>query len=132
MNAAIWVRQARRSAGRSQRELAEWTGLPQPTIARIERGQQIPRVDTFLRLMTAAGFEVSISPALPPVSIDGAQLARWQALTPEQRCRQSLAYGRAASALRNARIASERPRRPVPVPHWDAPNNEQPKESPRQ
>ena len=121
MDAAIWVRQARRSAGRSQRELAEWTGLPQPTIARIERGQQIPRVDTFLRLLTAAGFAVRIEPERPDAAIDSGQIARWLALDPAVRFARSVAFGRAARTMAEAQVASPSPRRRVLVPDWDDP-----------
>jgi DNA-binding XRE family transcriptional regulator len=43
---AEWVNGARRSAGLTQRQLAERSGVPQPTIARIESGKQMPRADT--------------------------------------------------------------------------------------
>jgi len=39
----------------SQRALAERTGVAQPTIARIERGVEVPRVDTLDRLLRACG-----------------------------------------------------------------------------
>jgi transcriptional regulator with XRE-family HTH domain len=121
MDAATWVRQARRSAGRSQRELAEWTRLPQPTIARIERGQQIPRVDTFVRLMTAAGFSIRIEPTNPDGGVDRGQIERWIALPTSERVRRSIAFGHAARRLRGARVAASPRRRHVLVPDWDEP-----------
>ena len=60
--AAEWVWGARRGAGLSQRQLAKRSGVPQPTIARIERGQQIPRVDTLMRLLDACDFELRLGP----------------------------------------------------------------------
>jgi transcriptional regulator with XRE-family HTH domain len=53
MNAARILRYARRRAGLTQRQLAEKSGIPQPTVTRVERGQTIPRVDTFDRLLRA-------------------------------------------------------------------------------
>lgn len=50
-----WLRQARRRAGLTQRELAERTGVPQATIGRIEAGSVDPRVGTLDRLLRACG-----------------------------------------------------------------------------
>ena len=61
MSAAIYVQHARRAAGFSQRELSRRTGVPQSAIARIERGQQVPRADTLERLLTACGFELRLA-----------------------------------------------------------------------
>lgn len=44
---------ARRRAGLTQRELAERSGVPQSTIARIESGRSDPRTKTLERLLTA-------------------------------------------------------------------------------
>jgi predicted transcriptional regulator len=55
MDAARVLRQARRRAGLTQRELAGRAGVPQPQIARIESGAVIPRVDTLDRLLEACG-----------------------------------------------------------------------------
>ena len=63
MTAASRVNQARRAAGISQRELSRRTGVPQSAIARIERGQQIPRADTLDRLLDACGFELRLGPS---------------------------------------------------------------------
>lgn len=55
MDIAKSLRRARHNAKLSQRELAGATGIAQPTIARIERGQVTPRVDTLDRLLHACG-----------------------------------------------------------------------------
>lgn len=47
----------RRRAGLSQRELADLVGLSRPHISVLERGLDLPRVDTIVRL--AAGTDVS-------------------------------------------------------------------------
>jgi predicted transcriptional regulator len=49
------LRKARRRAGLTQRALAARTGIAQPTIARIERGTDDPRVSTVARLLAACG-----------------------------------------------------------------------------
>lgn len=46
---------ARKDAGISQRELARRARMAQPTIAKIEAGHIVPRVDTFDRLLDACG-----------------------------------------------------------------------------
>jgi transcriptional regulator with XRE-family HTH domain len=60
MDAATMVRTARRRAGLTQRELARRSGIPQPTISRIERGLMSPTFDTLLPLIRAAGMEIQI------------------------------------------------------------------------
>ncbi|TME34369.1 MAG: helix-turn-helix transcriptional regulator, partial [Chloroflexi bacterium] len=55
---------ARRRAGLTQRQLAAATGVPQPTIARIERGTVTPRLTTLERLLHAAGAELETVPRL--------------------------------------------------------------------
>jgi transcriptional regulator with XRE-family HTH domain len=50
--------------GLSQRGLAGITGVAQPTIARIERGQEIPRIDTLARLLRACGESIEARPRL--------------------------------------------------------------------
>ncbi|MEU7652301.1 GNAT family N-acetyltransferase [Micromonospora taraxaci] len=55
------LRALRRRADLSQRELAERSGVPQPTLARIESGRAAdPRFRTVERLVTAAGGEVAV------------------------------------------------------------------------
>jgi transcriptional regulator with XRE-family HTH domain len=53
MDAAHLLRQARRRAGLSQRQLARRGGVPQPTIARIETGRTEPRFGLLQRLLAA-------------------------------------------------------------------------------
>jgi transcriptional regulator with XRE-family HTH domain len=49
------LRQARRRAGLTQRELAARAAVPQSRVAKIESGVIIPRVDTLDRLLEACG-----------------------------------------------------------------------------
>lgn len=51
---------ARRRAGLTQRALAEKSGVPQETIARIESTRQSPRFDTLVHLLNVCGFELEI------------------------------------------------------------------------
>lgn len=59
-SAAELLRQARRKAGLSQRRLAELSGVPQPTIAAIERRRQDPRFATLKRLLVACGYGLDL------------------------------------------------------------------------
>lgn len=55
MDAAQLVREWRRREGLTQEQLARRAGMQQQAVARIERGHQIPRLDTLQRLLTACG-----------------------------------------------------------------------------
>ena len=54
------VRDLRRRAGLSQRALAAAAGVPQPTIAEIERGRREPSITLLSRLAEATGHEVTV------------------------------------------------------------------------
>src|SRR5919199_6782449 len=54
------VVEQRRLRGLSQRELAELCGTTQPGIARFERGDSPPRVDTLLRIADALDCELVV------------------------------------------------------------------------
>lgn len=55
MKSATALRQARRRAGFSQRQLAQLAGVSQPSIARIESGKVVPRIDTLDKLLRYCG-----------------------------------------------------------------------------
>jgi transcriptional regulator with XRE-family HTH domain len=59
------VRWARTRAGMTQQELAEATGMPQPSIARIEAGAVVPRTATLIALLEATGHQLSVVPIDP-------------------------------------------------------------------
>ena len=80
----------RRTAGLSQRQLAQRTGVPQPTIAAIEAGRRDPRVGTLARLVDGCGWTLTMV-RLKGKGIDRAQLRRLLALTPEERLRRGVA-----------------------------------------
>src|SRR2546421_11073777 len=52
------VQEGRRRAGLSQRELAARAGTSQSAIARIERGRQLPSLETLQRLLRACDLEL--------------------------------------------------------------------------
>ena len=55
-----YVRRVRRVIGISQRQLARYAGVSERTVARIERGQAVPSLPVFSRLLCAAGYEVIV------------------------------------------------------------------------
>jgi transcriptional regulator with XRE-family HTH domain len=78
------LRRARRRAHLTQRALAHQTGIAQPTVARIEVGSEIPRVDTLVRLLRACGETMEVLPR-PGVGIDLSGIRALLELTPAQR-----------------------------------------------
>lgn len=79
-----FVREARKRARLTQRELAEKVGTTQSAIARIETGRSAPSFDKVLELVYACGMDLDIM----LVEYDGSDwmLARdMLALTPAQR-----------------------------------------------
>ena len=78
------VRYARRRAGLTQRELSAKAGIPQETIARIERGRVDPRVGTLDRLLEACEFGLEVLPRLG-VGIDRTVIRELLDLDPGER-----------------------------------------------
>ena len=60
MDARTLLRTERHRAGLTQRELAELTGVPQSTIARIETGQTDPRASTLNTLLIGCGRSMAV------------------------------------------------------------------------
>jgi transcriptional regulator with XRE-family HTH domain len=60
VKAGALIREARRGARLSQRELARRAGFPQPTVSRIERGIASPRFDTLDRLLRECGRQLDL------------------------------------------------------------------------
>lgn len=54
------LREARTRSGLSQQALAKRAQTAQSVVARIENGQNIPNLATLVRLLAAAGFELSL------------------------------------------------------------------------
>ena len=95
MSAARILRYARRRAGLSQRRLAELTGVPQPAIARIERGGVSPRLETLERLLEGTGMTLELAPR-PGQGVDRGLIRASLQMTPEERIS---AAGRAGTEL---------------------------------
>jgi ribosome-binding protein aMBF1 (putative translation factor) len=54
--------EAREQKGISQKRLAEMSGLKQPAIARLERMQATPQVDTLFKVLKPLGYTLAIVP----------------------------------------------------------------------
>jgi transcriptional regulator with XRE-family HTH domain len=84
VKAATALREARRVANLTQRQLAQRAGVPQATVGRIEAGFTTPRVDTLETLLRAVGKELSVS-TRPGIGVDRSQIRELLHLTPRQR-----------------------------------------------
>jgi len=82
----------------TQRVLAEATGVPQSSIARIEGGSSIPRVDTLQRLLRATGTDLEAEPRLGE-GVDRSLIRAMLAMTPDERGRAAARAGRSLAAL---------------------------------
>lgn len=56
------IRTARRRAGLTLRALAERSGTSHATLAAYEHGRKVPRADTLIRILDAAGFDLVATP----------------------------------------------------------------------
>lgn len=101
MTAARVLRYARRRAGMTQRDLARATGIPQPAIARIERGGVSPRLDTLDRLLAGTGNMLECSPALG-IGVDRTLIRESLRRTPEERVAGAGVAGRNLAAFLRA------------------------------
>lgn len=101
MNAARALLQARRRARLTQRQLAAATGVAQPTIARIERGLETPRVDTLDRLLRACGDALEAVP-LAGVGVDRTVINQLLRLSPAERIELSTQEAETLSAFDRA------------------------------
>ena len=100
--AAGLVRSARADAGMTQRELAAVSGVPQASVARIERGVAMPRADTLERLLRACGMTLTVRPA--DDGIDRSAIRERLRLTPLERHRLAVVEANAALHLLRGRI----------------------------
>ena len=78
------VQEARRRSGLTQAELARRAGVPQSSVAKIERGRRDPSLSTLDRLVRAAGLELRVQLA-PRDDHDLQLIDAMLDLTPEQR-----------------------------------------------
>jgi predicted transcriptional regulator len=54
--------EAREKKGITQKKLAELSGLKQPAIARLERMQATPQIDTMIKVLKPLGYKLAIVP----------------------------------------------------------------------
>lgn len=95
------VREARRRAGLTQRELAERAGTTQSAIARLESGRNSPSFEQVERLLKLCGFSMIVSLA----TYDDSHLAQAKAnlrRTVDERIADNAAGLRFANELREA------------------------------
>jgi DNA-binding XRE family transcriptional regulator len=59
---AVMIARLREERGLSQRDLAKIVGIKQPQIARLEKGDHLPTLETLLRLADALSARVIIGP----------------------------------------------------------------------
>ena len=83
------VREARRRVNLTQRQLSAKAGIPQETIARIERGRVDPRIGTLDRLLEACGYGLESMPRLG-IGVDRTQIRELLKLTPSERLARAL------------------------------------------
>lgn len=68
------VREARRRAGLTQRQLAQRAGVSQPTVARIEGGEVEASFDRVVALIRATGFDLEVR--VVPLDEDALSMAQ--------------------------------------------------------
>jgi predicted transcriptional regulator len=107
MNASHHLRYARRRAGLTQRDLAVRSGIPQATIARIEKGRAEPRFALLERLLRACGQQL-VSEDLRGRGIDRTVIRQMLDLEPAARLALAAVEARNLEVLED-RAASERP-----------------------
>lgn len=101
MKAAEILREARRGAQLSQRELSRRTGVPQAAISRTERGLASPRFDTLDRLLRACGREAALADRAGR-GVDVTLIRERLRLSPGARARQAAEEWRQTEVFRRA------------------------------
>jgi len=82
----------------TQQDLARAVGMPQPSIARIERGTVLPRTETLIGLLEATGHRLTVEPVGP--AVDREAIRRRLAMRVPQRTRQAIRSTRILRRLR--------------------------------
>jgi transcriptional regulator with XRE-family HTH domain len=98
MDAARVLRQARRRAGLTQRQLAGRAGVAQSVVGRIESGAVVPRVDTLDRLLEACGEGLESLPRLG-IGLDRTGFDEHLDESPRQRVQRAEREARGLAAL---------------------------------
>lgn len=100
------VREARKRARLTQRELAERAGTTQSAIARLESGRTRPTFEAVLRLLRLCGMDLDVM-LVERDDSDWAQAQRLLPLTPDERLERG---AHVARTMRELRAAGERDR----------------------
>lgn len=95
------IREARRRAGLTQRELARRADTVQPVVARWESGRTAVSFDDVRRLVRLCGLELDVV-IVPADDSDMAQAARLEHLTGQERLDRHERLSRQMAALRAA------------------------------
>jgi transcriptional regulator with XRE-family HTH domain len=93
------LREARARAKLTQRQLAEKSGIPQETIARIERARADPRVKTLDRLLEGCGYGLESMQRLG-VGVDRTQIRELLELSPSERLARAIEVDREHAEFR--------------------------------
>src|SRR5215211_760072 len=97
------VQWARRRAGMTQHQLARATGMPQPSVARIEAGTVVPRTATLIGILAATGHQLSVEPI--ELYVDREAIRRQLGMSVPRRTRQALRSGSGRILRRLRRFA---------------------------
>src|SRR5712691_5847220 len=93
------IRFCRLRAGLTQQQLATRAGITQPSLARIESGRVVPRLDTATRLLRECGMHFEAAPCSGQ-GVDRTSIRRLMRLTPRQRLQLAAKEARNLAALR--------------------------------
>jgi transcriptional regulator with XRE-family HTH domain len=99
------VREARKRAGLTQRELAERAGTTQSAIARLESGRTKPTFDNVLRLLRLCGMDLNVS-LVERDSADWMQAQVLLKLPADERLERAVRFSRRVHRLREAALHS--------------------------
>jgi transcriptional regulator with XRE-family HTH domain len=105
MRAGTILREARRRAGLTQRELASTTGVPQPAVSRIERDHVSPRLDTLDVLLRGCGLALDLVDR-PGLGVDRTLIRERLRLSPRERAQLTAREWNRTGALRGRTAGS--------------------------
>lgn len=100
MSPGTIIRTARREAGLSQAQLAERLATTQSAVARLERPDSNPRIETLEAALRAAGRRLTLEAAPATAGLDEDQIRARLALSPAERLRAFQASQRNLSRLK--------------------------------
>ncbi len=106
MDGGLLIREARLRAGLTQAELARRAATSQSAIARYERGDVSPRVDTLDRIVAACGLELRPSLVVGDEGHDRSMAFRSMDRSPAQRFEDFLNFVSFAEDLARAKPAT--------------------------